>query len=315
MSETPNPQQQDILREFRLRNIIWPLLIGAGVLGYAIYQIIAESQQTGENPLKGVNWTLGLFGMLMLGLMCMFLRDLGYVWRMRLMTDRKLSWRSAAEVILLWEFGSALTPSVVGGSALAIFMLIKEKISAGKSTAIVFITIFLDECFYILIFPLVLLFTDYRQVFGASTAPEVLGWTIPLEGFFWAAYLVLLAYTSFLAFALFIRPEGTNRVIRRLFNWKRLARWKEGATRLANELQLAAEEYRGKSLVFWVKASLSTFLAWMGRYLALNCVLAAFVVLNFSDHLTAFARQVILFQVMLVSPSPGASGFAEGTFI
>ncbi|MEO0640442.1 MAG: hypothetical protein AAFY70_11995, partial [Bacteroidota bacterium] len=31
-------------------------------------------------------------------------------------------------------------------------------------------------------------------------------------------------------------------------------------------------------------------------------------------HITAFARQVILFQVMIVAPSPGASGFAEGTF-
>lgn len=315
MADTPNPQRQDIIKEFRLRNIIWPLLIGIGVLGYAIYQIVDETQQTGENPLQEVQWTVGLFAMLLLGLLCMFLRDLGYIWRMRLLTDKQLSWRSAAEVILLWEFGSALTPSVVGGSALAIFMLIREKISAGKSTALVFITIFLDECFYILIFPLVLLFTDYGAVFGASTSPQLFGMTVPLEGFFWAAYLVLLTYTCFLAFALFVRPAGTNKVIRRIFTWKRLQRWKEGGIKLADELRIASEEFRGKSFLFWARAGASTFLAWMGRYLALNCVLAAFVVMDFNEHLTAFARQVILFQVMLVSPSPGASGFAETTFL
>ncbi|MCI4667855.1 MAG: flippase-like domain-containing protein [Bacteroidia bacterium] len=307
-------KRSDILKEFRLQNIIWPILIGLAILGYTIYQVIEETQRTGQNPLHVIELTTGLFLMLGLALLFMGLRDIGYIWRMRLLTDNKLSWRSSAEIILLWEFGSALTPSVVGGSALAIFMLMKEKLTAGKSTALVFITIFLDECFYIIIFPLVLLLVDYQTVFGAASTPEVFGYRVPLEGFFWTAYLALLAYTLFLAFALFVHPRGTNYAIKKIFRWKRLRRWSEGANKLADDMMSASKEFQSKPVMFWVKSSFATFLAWMGRYLALNSVLAAFYILNINEHLTIFARQVILFQVMIVAPSPGASGFAEGTF-
>lgn len=307
-------KRSDILKEFRLHNMVWPILIGAAILGYTIYQVIEETQRTGQNPLHVIDLTSGVFLMLGLALLFMGLRDIGYIWRMRLLTDNKLSWRSSAEIILLWEFGSALTPSVVGGSALAIFMLMKEKLSAGKSTALVFITIFLDECFYIIIFPVVLLMVDYNKVFGAASSPEIFGYQVPLEGFFWTAYLALLFYTLFLAFALFVHPRGTNYTIKKVFRWKRLKRWSVGANKLADDMMGASREFRSKPFIFWFKSSIATFLAWMGRYLALNSVLAAFAILNFSEHLTIFARQVILFQVMIVAPSPGAAGFAEGTF-
>ncbi len=307
-------KRSDIVKEFRLQNIIWPILIGLIIMGYTIFKIVEETQRTGQNPLRAIELSLGTFLLLGSGFLFMGLRDLGYIWRMRLLTGQKLTFRSSAEIILLWEFGSALTPSVVGGSALAIFMLMKEKLSAGKSTALVFITIFLDECFYIVIFPLVLLLVDYDSVFGAASQPEIFGYQVPLEGFFWTAYLALFAYTLFLAFALFAHPRGTNYAIKKIFRWKRLRKWSEGANKLADDLMLASKEFQSKSFWFWLKASVSTLLAWLGRYLALSSVLAAFAILSVSEHLTVFARQVILFQVMIVAPSPGASGFAEGTF-
>ena len=314
MAKPSLPKRSEILKEFRLHNMVWPILIGLAILVYTIYSIREESLRTGENPLVVIDLSPRLFSMLLLGLLFMAVRDLGYIWRMKLLTSDKLSWRSSAEIILLWEFGSALTPSVVGGSALAIFMLMKEKISAGKSTAIVFITIFLDECFYIFIFPFVLLFVDYNTVFSAASNPEIFGYRVPLEGFFWTAYLILTAYTTFLAFALFFKPVSTNRAIKSIFKWKRLQKWEEDAHKLADDLMTAAREFRAKPFMFWAKAGLSTIIAWLGRYLALNAVLAAFAVLDFQEHLTVFARQVILFQVMIVAPSPGAAGFAEGTF-
>ncbi|MEO0899009.1 MAG: lysylphosphatidylglycerol synthase transmembrane domain-containing protein [Bacteroidota bacterium] len=312
MAKTTSPNQSELVKEFRLHNLIWPILIGVAILAYTIYQIIDETNRTGRNPLEDLSLTGGFFLMVGLAVICMAARDVGYIWRMKVLTDQKLSWRSSAEIILLWEFGSALTPSVVGGSALAVFMLMKEKVSAGKSTAIIFITIFLDECFYILIFPLVLLFVEYDVIFGPARDLQVFGFS--LEGYFWAAYLILSTYTMFLAFALFVNPAGTNRTIKRIFQWKRLNRWAEGASKLADDLATASREFRSKSFGFWLNASLSTFFAWIGRYLALNCILAAFAILNFSEHVTVFARQVILFQFMIVAPSPGASGFAEGTF-
>lgn len=312
MTTPSTPDQSEIVKEFRLQNLIWPILIGLAILSYTIYLIVEETYRTGKNPLDELEFSSGFFLLIGLAIICMAARDLGYIWRMKVLTDQRLSWRSSAEIILLWEFGSALTPSVVGGSALAIFMLMKEKVTAGKSTAIIFITIFLDECFYIIIFPLVLLLVDYDVIFEPARQLQVFGFS--LEGYFWAAYVILFSYTLFLAFALFVNPSGTNRTIKKVFQWKRLNRWAEGAGKLADDLANASREFRSKSFSFWLNASLSTFFAWVGRYLALNCILAAFAILNFSEHLTIFARQVILFQFMIVAPSPGASGFAEGTF-
>jgi hypothetical protein len=301
-------QDSEILKEFRFSRLIWPFLIGLAVLAYAVYQIQQEDISIGtvltqaQNPL----W-------LVPGFIFMFARDLGYTWRMRILTDNQLSWRNALEVTFLWEFASAMTPSVVGGSALAIFMLIKEKITAGRSTAIVFITIFLDELFYIVILPLLLLVVSYQDIFAPiQHADSSFGTGLVVA--FWIAYSVLIGYTSFLALALFFRPDGTALVIKRLFHWKVLRRWRRGAYELADDLLIASHEFRHKPFSFWFWGWTATFLAWIGRYLVLNCVLAMFTGLTILQHVEAFARQVVLFQVMLVSPTPGGSGFAEGAF-
>ena len=303
--------RQDVLNQFRISRVIWPVLIGLLVMAYAIYKI-SQEDITLEAILAHTTWQT-MIGWLGLGFLFMIFRDIGYIWRMRILTDEKLSWRSAFEVTILWEFASALTPSVVGGSALAIFMLIKEKISAGRSTAIVFVTIFLDEVFYIVILPLLLLVVSHDSIFDPiSNTESTFGTGLIMA--FWIAYGVLIAYTIFLAFALFIRPDGTSRVIRRIFKTKLLNRWERSANTLSEDLLIASHEFRNKNFMFWLKGWTATFLAWMGRYLVLNCVLSMFTNISLHDHLVAFARQVVMFQVMLVSPTPGGSGFAEGAF-
>lgn len=307
-SSKTKTKDAEILKEFRYSRLIWPFLIGLAVLAYAVYRVQQEDVNIGEVLTKAQSplWLIP-------GFLLMFTRDLGYTWRMRILTEKQLSWRNALEITFLWEFASAMTPSVVGGSALAIFMLVKEKISAGKSTAIVFITIFLDELFYIVILPLLLLFVSYSDIFSPIMNAES-SFGTGLVVAFWIAYGVLIAYTSFLALALFIRPEGTTTVIKRLFHWKAVRRWRRGAYELADDLLVASKEYRHKPFSFWFWGWTATFSAWLGRYLVLNCVLAMFTGLTLLQHLEAFARQVVMFQVMLVSPTPGGSGFAEGAF-
>ncbi|RMG60557.1 MAG: UPF0104 family protein [Bacteroidetes bacterium] len=311
VSSPEGPRDEEVLREFRLSRLIWPVLIGLGVLGYAGYRIAQEDfrlQDLGD----AYSWS-HLLGWIALGFVVMVIRDIGYIWRMRILTDGKLSWRSAIEVTLLWEFASSLTPSVVGGSAVAIYMLIKEKISAGRSTAIVFVTIFLDELFYLVMLPLVMIFVDQHLLFGPMDGSETTFGTGLLVGF-WIAYGLIFAYTLFLAFALFWKPQATSRIIRSLFTIRFLRRWHPPAKRLAMDLLVAAEEFRRKKWRYWLRAWLATFIAWMGRYLVLNCVLIAFASLTFYEHMVAFARQAVMFIVMIVSPTPGSSGVAEGMF-
>ncbi|MEM9984775.1 MAG: lysylphosphatidylglycerol synthase transmembrane domain-containing protein [Bacteroidota bacterium] len=302
-------RDSEILQEFRLSRLIIPVLIGIAVLAYAIYKV----RQEDINFITDIDWQPQMLGWLIVGVIFMLARDLGYTWRMRILTEKKLSWRNSLEITLLWEFASAMTPSVVGGSALAIFMLVKEKISAGKSTAIVFITIFLDELFYIIILPLLLLFVSYNAIFDPING-QASNIGTGLAVAFWIAYGVLILYTSFLALALFIKPDWTSNLIKRLFKGRLLRRWKDGAAQLADDLLVASREYRGKPAQFWLWGWVATFAAWMGRYLVLNAVLAMFTGLTIWEHLEAFARQVVMFQVMLVSPTPGGSGFAEGAF-
>lgn len=309
---TLNTEQpsEEVLKSFRLRNIIWPLLIGILVLGYAVYQLQAE----GLNPIRDIPWTKRVLQMMGLGFVCMMMRDFGYIWRMRILTDGHLSWKAAFQVTLLWEFASAATPSIVGGSPIAIYLFFKEKISIGKSTAIVFVTIFFDELFYILMLPAVVLFVDNTALFAPLHGQEGSFLGAGLIVGFWIIYGILVSYTIFLAFALFINPEISSRLIRWVFSLRLLKRWQQTGNKTADDLLTAAQEFKTKRFFFWIKAFFATFLAWMGRYLVLNCVLAAFVVMSFGEHLAAYARQAIMFVMMIISPTPGSSGVAEGVF-
>ena len=71
------------------------------------------------------------------------------MYRIRLLTDKVINWRKSFDVIMLWEFTSAISPSIVGGTAVALFIINKEGVNTGKSTSIVLITALLDELFYV----------------------------------------------------------------------------------------------------------------------------------------------------------------------
>ncbi|MDX2283173.1 MAG: lysylphosphatidylglycerol synthase transmembrane domain-containing protein [Bacteroidia bacterium] len=309
-SHTDHPQQE-LISDLKPGRVIWPILIGVAVLAYALWQVVREN----FNPITDITWTTQVFLWIGLGFFCMMLRDIGYIWRMRLLTDKKLGWRAAFEVTMLWEFSSAITPSVVGGSVVAIFMLARERITYGRSLAIVFLTIFLDELFYILILPAVLLVIGAGDLF--STLNGVAGASFFESGLiasFWIAYGILVGYTVFLGFALFIWPQGAARLIRAIVKTRLFRRWQQAGFTMAEELLIASRELRSRDFMFWLKAGLATLFAWMGRYLVLNCVLAAFTMLTAYEHVVAFGRQALLFVVMLISPSPGSSGVAEVGF-
>ena len=122
----------------------------------------------------------------------MAVRDLAYMYRIIVLTDNKLSWKQAFNVILLWEFSSAVSPSVVGGTGPAIFFLYKEGLSGGKSTAVVLTAIFLDEVFFVVAVPIVYF------VYGLNIFPPD---TISFDQIiyaFYGGYIVIFIYTLFL---------------------------------------------------------------------------------------------------------------------
>lgn len=141
---------QDALKLFTPRRIAIPIVIGLGAAGYMLYS------NFDAQALKKVEITGTFIFFIFLAFIMMLIRDLAYMYRIRVLTDQQLSWRKSFDVIMLWEFASAITPSVVGGSGVALFILNKEGINLGRSTAVVMVTAFLDELFYIIMVPLVL---------------------------------------------------------------------------------------------------------------------------------------------------------------
>ena len=136
------PEAQTIFKTLSVKRIWIPVLVGLGVVFYLFAS--DDNLSLAHLSLIGkADWRY-----IILVLLAAIVRDWGYMYRIRTLTHADLSWLSSFYVIVLWEFSSAVTPSVVGGSLVAIFLLLKEGINLGRSLAYVIITSILDNLFF-----------------------------------------------------------------------------------------------------------------------------------------------------------------------
>ncbi len=82
----------------------------------------------------------------------------------------------------------------------------------------------------------------------------------------------------------------------------------------SQELELASGVLKGKKISFWFSLIGFTYLVWLCKYGIVNALMAGFVPMETGDHLLAIGRHLIMWIVMLVSPSPGNAGSAEVIF-
>ena len=140
-------QAQRWLQPARIRRLIsWTVGLTALWIGWTL------SQTGGWSALADVPWDGTWLGVAM-GLAV--IRDLGYVWRLHVLSEGIMGVRRTISGILLWELSSALTPSVVGGSAVATFILHRNGLNWGRSLATVMATALLDELFFLTAVPIV----------------------------------------------------------------------------------------------------------------------------------------------------------------
>jgi len=245
-----------------------------------------------------------------LAFLCMFVRDFAYIYRIIVLTDNDLTWRQAFNVIMLWEFSSAVSPSVVGGTGPAIFFLHKEGISLGKSTAVVLTAIFLDEMFFIISVPVV------YAIYGSNIFPPDTVSNSELVMAFYFGYVIILAYTLFLAYALFINPQLFKSFISWVFLFPILVRWRTRARKSANQMIRTSKKLKGKPFSYWFKSVVATIFSWTGRYWVVNFMLMAFFAerYNLYDQFLIYGRQLSMWIILLISPTPGGSGVAEFVF-
>ena len=74
----------------------------------------------------------------------------------------------------------------------------------------------------------------------------------------------------------------------------------------------SSKNLKGRSFKFWGGAGGATLASWSARFLTLNAILIAFM--ETVSHGEIIAKQLAMWIVMLLSPTPGASGLAEYYF-
>jgi uncharacterized protein (TIRG00374 family) len=308
---TKTPNEKEVYKTLNTNKIYIPVLIGLGVAVYFFVEKVDIPMFL--EALGSSNWLWFFAALIML-----LARDAGYIYRIRMISDNELSWKSSMYIILLWEFASAVTPSVVGGTAVAIFILNKEGLSFGKSMAYVMMTALLDNFFFIVFSPLAIFVSSTFDftVFPAISADmfNELVQKQGLRGAFYVSYGLTVIYALFFVYGLFINPRGFKWLLVKATSIGFLKRFREGATNTGNEMIIAAKTLSGSGMSLWIKAIFLTFFIWIARYLMLNCLISAFTPLEAIDHLFVFSRQIAMWIVMLLSPTPGSSGTAEAVF-
>lgn len=209
------------------------------------------SKRTFTDAISEIEITSTTIFFLLMALVMMFCRDFGYMIRIRYLTDKKLSWRQSFRVIMIWEFASAMTPGIVGGAAVAMFILKREGINLGKSTAIVLITALLDELFYILIVPLTLLLVGTEAFFPNEFTTQFFGMVINPFALFLVAFSVIFLIVLFLLAAIFIAPYWFKNFLLFFCRIFFLKKFKSRVEKTGDDIIIASKEFKGKSFSFW----------------------------------------------------------------
>lgn len=155
----------DIIEYFKGRKVITPVIIGLVVTALIIFWNFDESE---KKAYQQINWTFYSTLWVGMSVLMMVLRDIGYMIRLRILSDKELGWRQSFEISMLWEFSSAISPSAIGGTAVALVIMAQEKMKTGKTTAIVLITSLLDEIFFITMVPIVFLIVGIDNAFSRT---------------------------------------------------------------------------------------------------------------------------------------------------
>lgn len=242
------------------------------------------------------------------------IRHFFYAWRLRVLTDNFFSWRKAAELIVIWEFSSNVSPTSVGGSGVALFFLSQEKLSGGKTVALVLYTVVIDTLFFLLTLPLM-----FFLIGPLIIRPGMITWQ-GFDGYGFTFVLALagmMAYGLLFFYGLFINPRLVKRFLLLL---SKIPFWKKARLslrRTAMDVVVASEEIKLKNKRFHLKTIAATSGAWITRFLAINFLILALVTnvkLDFFDHSLLLARGAVMHVITSFSPTPGGAGIAEYLF-
>ncbi|NCP85311.1 MAG: hypothetical protein GW823_10570, partial [Bacteroidetes bacterium] len=154
--ELPEKEKKTIDKIVQVRYIILSLVLSLGGLALVFYY----------------TYTPGILAQLELrrmpGLIIALVISILRVWfsaaKFRYLSEKQLSWAASFRIVLVWDFTSAVSPTTVGGAPMALYAMGKESVSLGKATAITLYGVLLDQIWFALAIPVLLISGIYFDV-------------------------------------------------------------------------------------------------------------------------------------------------------
>jgi glycosyltransferase 2 family protein len=289
---------------FTGKRLVIPILIGLATTAYFFLQ------DFDMQAYSSISWTVTTSFWIGVAVLSVFIRLMCYAYRLIVLSNYELSWLRAIQIIVLWEFSSAISPGIVGGTAAALLLLAREKnINSGKGTAMVLATSFLDVLFYVLAVPFIALWVN-----RADTIPANIGYLTEaiIWRYFIVIYFVFLSWAILLGFGLFFKPNSITRLALLFTRIPFLSRYTERVKNWSGNVLIAAEAFRKESFWHWTKAFGGTTLAWVSRFILVNCLILALG--NGTATAEIFGKQLVMWAALMIPATPGAAGMAEWLF-
>lgn len=298
-----------LLDSVKLSRIIVPTLIGLGVVGWMMYR------QLDLDELSNVDFNLATAGWLAMAVLMYIIRHVFYAIRLWVMTSKAFSFLKSMELIVIWEFASAISPTSVGGSGVALLLLAQEKLSGAKTVAVVLYSMVLDTLFFVLSLPILYLLLGAVMIRpGMGSASDM------LDGYgltFITVLGVMVAYGGLFFYGLFINPNSTKRLLLLISKIPFLKRFRPNLRKTAMDIVISSEELQSKPWAFHLKSFGATVIAWATRFLAINFIILALVSMSNTDmwdQLIIYSRAETMHVVTAFLPTPGGAGLAEYLF-
>ncbi len=224
--------------------------------------------------------------------------------KIRYLSEKQMGWMASFRVMLSWDFTSSVTPSTIGGAPMATYAMTKEGFNLGKSTAIILYGVLLDQLWFALAVPILLVAGIYFEVVPANIG--MVGQASML-----LLYAGLLSYAGLMAYGVLKNPAAIKKVVTTVFKFPLLRRWKDKVEEEAEHLEEYSHELRKKPFSFLIKAFFLSTMSWLARV-----ALPTIVVLSLlpADVILSLLRSLAMNLAFLIMPTPGGSGGVEGLF-
>ena len=227
-------------------------------------------------------------------------------WRLSFVSQGRLSLASGMRGQLAWDFFSSVTPSAIGGGPVTTFYIARDRgITVGEATAFTLFAMLLDQIWFLLAIPLLVVASLMLPVI-----PESVG-TIGLWSVL-AYFCVLVTWSGLFAYTMLVRPHLLERLANRLFGWRYLQRFRSRVLREMRAFARRAKHLRAQPLSFYLKGVAITGLIWTGRYVLVYLIVRS--VYAQADGVLMVLRTAAMTLLGLIMPTPGGSGGVEGLY-